>query len=380
MKRSLYFFLSFVLIGLSVVPAVNLLSTDGAAPQGRSWWHPAQLYNFDFALPWLSRLLYPLGISGAPEKAVIGYGDWLYLGDAHGATRSATRRGGRPEDVITGRRFGRSAAAWERWLSERGVRLYRIMVAPNKGTLYPEGMPVWARPAGRSTLDGLMQGAGTRHFLDPRPELEAAKSRAKHPLFYRTDTHWNAHGAGIAFQRFAAWVGEAAPELRWPKFRVVVSGHPEKGDLARFLRLEESLVETVWEVEIIDGPKEVTIYDHEQGRVAYRGVNRTLGYNLNRPARVVAPGALNRARVLWLRDSFGTAISPLMAATFYETLQLHWRAAFENGGQRLMEIVERWRPDYVFVTAVERDFASPLFEVTPPHLAISNPAAKTSPP
>ena len=52
-----------------------------------------------------------------------------------------------------------------------------------------------------------------------------------------------------------------------------------------------------------------------------------------------------------------------MAATFSQTVQLHWDQALKPGG-RFIDLVEKWKPDYVFITVVERDSRSPLF--TPP--------------
>lgn len=82
--------------------------------------------------------------------------------------------------------------------------------------------------------------------------------------------------------------------------------------------------------------------------------------------RVTSVQALNMKKVLWLRDSFGEALNPFMAVTFQETIQLHWIDALSNGGRLLVDLVERWQPDYVFVTVVERDALSASFSTLPP--------------
>ena len=74
------------------------------------------------------------------------------------------------------------------------------------------------------------------------------------------------------------------------------------------------------------------------------------------------------SRVLWLRDSFGAALEPWMAATFSDTLQMHWREALQSPDV-LAALVEQWKPDYVFVTVVERDARVVAFTRGPPHSA-----------
>jgi hypothetical protein len=49
-----------------------------------------------------------------------------------------------------------------------------------------------------------------------------------------------------------------------------------------------------------------------------------------------------------------------MAATFSEVLLLHWHEAIKPGG-RLLQLVEEFKPDYVFFTVVERAAREPYF-------------------
>ncbi|HEU4853968.1 MAG TPA: hypothetical protein VFS89_01615 [Nitrosospira sp.] len=89
---------------------------------------------------------------------------------------------------------------------------------------------------------------------------------------------------------------------------------------------------------------------------------------------VKSKNALNQKRVLWLRDSFGTAIAPFMAATFSETLQLHYAAAHP---ELLARLVDTYKPDYVFITVVERGARRKRFGSFPP-LALSSEEAENS--
>lgn len=87
--------------------------------------------------------------------------------------------------------------------------------------------------------------------------------------------------------------------------------------------------------------------------------------------RVSSDDALNAAKILWLRDSFGLALAPFMAATFTEIVYLHWYDALAEGGRRFVELVKSWQPDYVFVTVVERQSRSELFAQPPPSVNLA---------
>jgi hypothetical protein len=54
-----------------------------------------------------------------------------------------------------------------------------------------------------------------------------------------------------------------------------------------------------------------------------------------------------------------------MAATFSDVIQLHWDEALKPD-LRLARLVEAWKPDYVFITVVERSSRDPKLATPPP--------------
>ncbi|HSL05945.1 MAG TPA: hypothetical protein VK901_20715 [Nitrospiraceae bacterium] len=108
-------------------------------------------------------------------------------------------------------------------------------------------------------------------------------------------------------------------------------------------------------------PIETEQYDFETGQLTLSGGNPRLGPQ-SRPILVKSKHALNQKRVLWLRDSFGTAMAPFMAATFTETLQVSIR---KSSPVLFAKMVETYKPDYVFITVVERDVRNKWFESFP---------------
>lgn len=373
-KRQTQAFAIIVLACLAFVAVINLMLGGANRPKQTGWlasqsWSVSILYNLDFATTWLSRLLYPLGISTDPSQVIIGRNEWLFLGDRHEMTLSAARRGQTSRDNAIGRQIGNAAAAWDEWLKQRGVSLYRVMLAPNKSTIYPEYLPDWATPKTPSAADALMLGTGSERYIDLRPALLSAKVRHKEAVYYRTDTHWNSLGAANGFLAFSRQVSKSESSLRWPLTEEIHVAHTAErrgGDLARFLRMSDHLTDLEPKIEVlVDVSNIITQYDFDTGKaVASGGHTRLDGMKI--VLKVTSPQALNNKKVLWLRDSFGDALAPLMAATFTETVQLHWSEALGNGGRRFVEIVEAWQPDYVFVTVVERAALSPAFSVRPP--------------
>lgn len=365
MKRRIVIFLSAVLLSLLVVPVINILSKSSR--DEIKWWEITFLYNMDFASRWAARLLYPLGISMDPEQVIIGRKDWLYLGDKYNYTRSVDRRPSTLADIELGKQIGAATQAWDAYLSSKGVKLFRIMIAPNKGSIYPEYLPHWAKPASPNATDALLTGTGGLYYVDLRSPLLAAKTNHPESLYYKTDTHWNLFGAGIAFRSFAQQVGAAVPDVKWPlDVTYQISGIATRpgGDLARFLRLSTNLEDSEPKINAQDLSVDTTQSDFDTKQIIRQGGNPIVGSS-NKPILVKSVGALNNKKVLWLRDSFGSSMSPLMATTFSDVLQLHWIEAIKPKG-RFIQLVEQWKPDFVFFTVVERASRSTWFAAYPP--------------
>lgn len=360
MRRSVFIFLSAVLLSLLVVPIINIL----AAPSRDAikWKEKAFLYNMDFASRWAALLLYPFGISTNPKQVIVGRDGWLFLGDQYDETRTIDRRPPSKADFVLGQRIGSATEAWDAYLSSKGVKLFRVMIGPNKGTIYPEYLPFWAKPSIPNATDALLAGTRAAHYVDVRGALLAAKTNHSAALYYKTDTHWNSLGAGVAFQAFAQQMGKTTPEIQWPSqkaYELKRINPRGGGDLANFLRLTAYLSDYEPIIHASSLSIETTQIDFDTKKVLHQGGSPY------KPVLVKSVGALNNKKVLWFRDSFGGAMLPLMTATFSEVLHLHWAEAIKPGG-RFIQLVEEWKPDYVFFTVVERSSKSPWFAVYPP--------------
>lgn len=371
MKKTVFMFVGVALLVLAVVPVINLNAGTGQKKDGQEWWSESVLYNFDFALPFVSEVFYPHGISTNPDQVFIGKEDWLYLGEEYGRTITGVRRGATIEDERVAGAIGRATASWSQWLNHNGVSMFRVMLGPDKTTIYPEFLPDWAQPATETATDTLLANVKPELYIDTRLALRTAKSQLSESLYYKTDTHWNSLGAWVAFQAFETDIARAEPGLRLLSendVRVLEVNQRQGGDLAKFLRLKETLRDKEIVIDIIsDRPIETEQYDFETGQLRRSGGNPQI-HTAQRPLLVKSKQALNQKRVLWLRDSFGTAMAPFMAATFSETLQLHYDAA---NPELFARLVNTFKPDYVFITVVERGARRKRFGSFPPLISAS---------
>lgn len=362
-RRLLIALMLTVALGVAVIPVVNILSAPSTDKVG--WTDRAFLYNVDFVARWISAIVYRFGVSINPSEVIIGRNGWLYLGDRYSNTLSVTRRPPTEADDQLANKIKAAAAAWEEYLGKKGIGLFRIAVCPNKSTIYPEHLPQWAQPAEPNIADALFVTSGT--YIDLRAPLVAAKSMNTADLYYKTDTHWNNLGAAAAFRAFANALPVKALGLQLPTDEdYVTSGisHRQGGDLANFIRLSSSLVDPDPQLKISHSPPSTKHQDFETGKVVYEGKNLPVAATKN-PLLVKSTGSLNNKKVLWLRDSFGTAMSPLMTTTFSEVLQVHWIEVLPVK-YKLAALVDEWKPDYVFITVVERDSRSSAFTYGPP--------------
>ena len=371
MKHRISIFFAIAAALLLAGPIINILKAPSR--DEIKWREKSFLYNVDFASGFASRLLFPLGISTAPQKVIVGRDRWLYLGDEYQDTLTVDRLPPSDADLKLIGEIGGASRSWEKYLKNKGVKLFRVMVAPNKGSIYPEHVPQWALPPPQSGIDALFAATDPQIYLDLRPPLLAAKRAQPTALYYSTDTHWNHYGAARAFRAFGMTTARFAPELKWPAddvYQLTRVDPRGPGDLARFLRIKSGFEDFEPITHMFSVPVETSQHDLATDRLVSKGGNPPVDTPYS-PLLVRSPSALNKVKVLWLRDSFGSAMSPLMAHTFSDVVQLHWSEAINPGGH-LPRLIDEWKPDYVFVTVVERGARNPWFASFPPPALVAD--------
>jgi alginate O-acetyltransferase complex protein AlgJ len=372
MKKKAYFFLIAAALILLVAPVYNLATKVSLSNIEKiKWWKASFLYNIDFVLPVVGGAYESLGVSINPGQVVLGKSGWFFLGDDHAQSISIKRAGVTPQNLPVVESIVNNQLDWQRWLARHGVKQYRVLIGPDKDSIYPEFLPNWAAHSARQVSAELLQRAGPDLYVDAFTPLLQDKGKYP-PLYFKSDTHWNRLGAWVAFKALSENLGRAEPELLWPnsslaKVDKIVS--VPGGDLSRFQRVEE------WTRDhdiVLDDENlrnlSIEQIDYDTLKSSSTGRNEPLEAP-RKPLLVVSAKALNNKRVLWLRDSFGISLSPFVAQTFSQVLQVHYDSV---DADKFAELVESFKPDYVIFSAVERVSRMGLFLAPPPTFTVLN--------
>ncbi|MEN3931525.1 hypothetical protein WJT86_10700 [Microvirga sp. W0021] len=374
MKAKVYVFLALSFLITGLVPAINLTSRVIEGNFRKMGWKKfASLYMADDVMPWLGKKAYAYGLSVTPSFVYIGKEKWLYLADPNIPMDPTTvkRNGLSAVNVANFSRAFIALTTWDEWFKQHGVKEFKLMVGPDKESIYPEYQPDWAAPAQRQLSDIIPQIMTPAKYVDLYPALRAAKqayAKANDPqlVYYRTDTHWNELGAWTAYEALGANLKKTQPDLVWLK--------PELGEVEKVLEKEGGDVSTIIYVDKIIKDKEVLLRFHSDFKAESQYLNYLTGephpenspnikYPPRTPTLIKTANALNHKKVLWLHDSFGILMQAYMEATFSEVLHIH--PQFANSGM-ITALVKDFKPDYVLITTVERQLLTKEFFRMPP--------------
>ncbi len=282
-----------------------------------------------------------LNVSPNPNIA-IGKQGWLYYDDArNNDTPFRDYMGLAWYKEIQLNKILTNLNAVNRELTKRGMT-FLLVIAPNKQTIYPEYLPDSIKKYRLMTkADQLMEHLHTHlpelHAVDLRSALLKAKESAKHPLYSKTDSHWNAYGGYIAsleivrtlLQRHSQMKPLAIPD---PKIQ---ESNRQGGDIAAMLSMsqvmEDTEVSLSWEN--IPSPLPFNpVYVAERGK-------ESAGF-------IISNSKL--PKLLMLQDSFGSALIPSLSWCFSRSVFL-WTHSIDR------TVVEQEKPDIIILEIVERN-------------------------
>lgn len=355
-------FVFIVFITLSILPTFNFYLNPGILSELNSR-SIKQLFSLDNILYRVNPFLVEHGISTSPDSVIVGYDDWLFLGDQYASTISKNRLGSDHIEVIErSNNIISSLDKWDSFFRSKGVKSFSIILGPNKSTVYSDKLPVWAKTPDYSLSHHLYNSPIYVNSID---DLRYARKTAE--TYYRTDTHWNSYGASVAFENYlnklVKDVDINLPPSSWSKVSHI--DIRKGGDLSRFLGIDA----VTNDVEVFTGINKTsnhTVYDYNDGDIIYSGSQKNFGNNHDL-SLIENKHALNDIKVLWLSDSFGDALLPYMTDTFRSVLKQHWSQVI--GRSKLPELVLDWKPDLVLYTIVERSSLEEVFTVRPPTYA-----------
>ncbi len=270
-------------------------------------------------------------------KVIFGYNRWLFYAEEDIPYFRAVRP--LTEAQLDG--WQKRLEERQAWLADRGIP-YLVVFAPLKSTVYPEYMPTAYNRIGTvSRLDQLMAHLKAHSGLTVI-DLRAAilDEKARHQVFYRTDTHWNNRGSYVGYVQIMKALSRWFPQLEAVPFSAFEEFH-HYSEPGRDLPLLLGMQLYFWD-RYVDMKLARPALAHEIKPAPPAGKLWTRGPDI----AYEHPDA-RLPRAVMFRDSYAAWLIPLLSENFSHVLYT-WQYTFNR------EIVERERPDVVIQEMVER--------------------------
>jgi alginate O-acetyltransferase complex protein AlgJ len=296
--------------------------------------------RFAYRLPLIaarSWISYNLLHASTNSKVVIGKRNWLFYNDDNTglAQRNSTEMSTQELEA-----WANELQARQDFLQSHGIK-YLFVIAPEKGSIYPELMPdSWVRRAGWSRIEQLqnyLRLHTTVDFVDAKSILMNAKLRGD-TVYLPRDTHWNPYGAFLVSQEIFEHLNRSFPAVR-PlephQFRLERGFLP--ADLAKMLGLGDQLHDDCFV--IVPAQARAVIIDPPRlGLPQISRLGKSFEVTTNDPAL---------PKALVLRDSFCGFLAPFLSEHFSCT-EYHWTNVFDT------KSILREHPDVVVNEVAER--------------------------
>lgn len=368
-RRLSLIFLAVPLVVLGTFAALTLVTNASSGTPVEL----SRLINTDLVRAVQARLFYPFGIS-FEHRVIIGPDGWLFHVNGNDQAIRYKRDRVSKSERRRAERIGAQFTHWAEWFEARGAKQAFVMIAPDKDDIYTDILPRYAHAAPDNLAAVIRRSVDPRVLIDTIPILNAARERDDSwNVFLKTDTHWTMRAAWVAFDALLDRMEPAFPDLVRPEAESIVFDPPvplAATDLASILRMRGALPDHDLPVTLPnERANSVAFIDYATGQVLQVDGSVPLDRNIE-PIIARSSGALNQMRVLWLRDSFGGGMQQEMWALFSDVLQFNFSRA---SGEQLAEIMERFQPDLVVITVVNRLTRHKAFRQTLPE-----PAARTA--
>ncbi len=249
-----------------------------------------------------------------------------------------------------------------RFCEERGI-LLKIVVVPNKHTIYPEFLPLDIKNRqGDSTRldqlkDYLIRNKLGSVLIDLRPTLVSSKGMQPYPLYYLTDSHWNQMGGFIAYTEIMKDLLPRFPHIKilnitnysvsqWPTYHLhrLLGG---AGDLANSIGMSGLMKDT----EIVLEPQAPYLAKFIDPGIEVEGTYDIRRYHIEKS---------NYPKLVMFRDSFGYPLYMYLSESFSDSLYV-WYIPFGVN----LSVIEKERPQVVILQLVERNLQELLKPIPP---------------
>lgn len=228
---------------------------------------------------------------------------------------------------------------------------FAVVVAPAKWEIYDDKLPAWSDSlVGERTLDRLLAASPHLPVIDVRGAL--ADARQEHDTYSPLNSHWTDFGGYVAWRQVLDCLHAAgtatdvtAPDLDGVDLR------PERSEFAdRGFRSSDR----TWTVPVLAGKAPRTSYHSLANGSALPAPDGAALDLTQLPARTVTNRAQDAGTMLVLRDSTGSALSPLWNLAYRNVVQVAHEFGPKAPRTRLRELEATWRPDLTLLVVTER--------------------------
>lgn len=284
-----------------------------------------------------NQLVYNLFQTSSTPKVVIGKQNWLFY-NYDGAGEAQLNRTKFTDYELES--WARELEAKSEFLNRHNIK-FLLVIAPEKGSIYPELMPNnWQHSNGTSRLEQLQEYLRTHthvDFVDARKILLDAKG-CGNIVYLPRDAHWNPFGAFLVSQEIFKHLSLSFPLVQPLKSNEYHLGSAKlPADLAKMLGIGNNLHD--------DCSVVVPTEAHAQTVSPAKS-------NIPNLSQIGASFELKSnndklPKALVLRDSFCGFLIPFLSEHFSST-QFHWTNTF------LPQVILEQHPDVVVNELAER--------------------------
>lgn len=356
MKLRVILTIVFILLGLVILPLTNVII---GLPDYKKGSFREKYYSLDYLNFLVAEMVKPLGISLRPGQVVVGKNDWLFLGDEYSSSISRYRYNREaPAFLPKKKKITRiNLEDLERVFTSIGIKKHFWFIAPEKGTIYPELFPDWVTGARNPILTKTIKEESDKLYLLEGGLLKA-KSESQPYLYEAHDSHWSQYGAWIGYLEIGNRLNKLGLNYEWldeSDVEIKEVNRTRGPDLCRLLGLSPS--ETSNDLEVfIHGQSEIALLEGNlESNSELRSVKFSKRLIGTQVLRTYAENALNKSRILWVRDSFGDQLGRYMASTFSDIVEVHIDK-FGAEPELMRSIIGKFDPDFAIVTVAERQF------------------------
>ncbi len=285
------------------------------------------------------------------DRALFGTDGWVFLGNNYENTLTKHTS---PMDPVRlserENRMLRHIDGYREWAQRFGAD-FEVLIGPDKPSVYCRKLPSWflQKPCSQVTewteyLTAALKKSGISVTYPQQALLKASQTEQ---VYYKTDTHWNHSGAAVAYLELMKTLNLTA----FDGYRITHGVSRYRGDLAAIsgkgvdlpIVNSQSADLTMPSVPIRWKP----VNEAEKTVTLLQASN---GANPNFAAEMTNTVGLHDKRVLVFCDSFMTALSPFMNATFTHVLYVSRNRSLESW----RPLIEAFKPDSVIYETVER--------------------------